>query len=283
MVNELVPESVRTAFGLTGDAVPQAGGQGASIRLAGAVLKPVHDATEEANWSAATADGLAPFAGFRVPRPLRTPDGRYVVDGWCGAEYLPAEPGPAGRWAELLAAGRAFHAALRDLPRPDFLSRRTHRWAVADRVAWGEIAWGERDSASRVEVRPELRPVLGSLVAARRPVGGPAQLVHGDLAGNVLFPVGEVGGAPVVIDFSPYWRPVGFAEAVVVVDGLLWYDAPDELIGWGAADPDWAQLLLRALIFRLVADGLVEEGAGPGRSVPAAVVRRYREVAAGLV
>jgi hypothetical protein len=42
-------------------------------------------------------------------------------------------------------------------------------------------------------------------------------------------------------------------------------------------------LSLRALIFRLVADGLVEEGAGPGRGVPAAMVRRYGELAGVVV
>lgn len=49
-----------------------------------------------------------------------------------------------------------------------------------------------------------------------------AQLIHGDLTGNVLFAADE---APAVIDFSPYWRPPVFAEAVVVADGLLWFQA----------------------------------------------------------
>jgi uncharacterized protein (TIGR02569 family) len=255
-----VPAQVRAAFGLTGEAVPLTGGQGSSIRIGDAVLKPVDGAVEETGWAAGIAERLGSGPGFQVPRPLRATDGRCVVDDWCGAEYLPGEPGPAGRWDELLAAGRAFHAALRDEPRPGFLSGRTHRWAMADRVAWGE------ESATQIEVAPGLRSVLGELTARRRPVGEARnQLVHGDLAGNVLFPA---GGDPVVIDFSPYWRPVGFAEAVVVVDGLLWYGAPDELLERGAGDPGWFQVLLRALIFRLGAEG----------SGGADVVRRYREL-----
>lgn len=273
-----VPAPVRAAFGLVGDAVPLAGGQGSSLRIGDAVLKPVdapagaagEAVAAEVEWAAGVAERLAnggPGRGFQVPRPLRAADGRSLVDGWCGAEYLPGEPGPAGRWDELLAAGRAFHAALRDEPRPGFLARRTHRWAVADRVAWGEEA-GRTEQAP--ELVPELGSVLGELVAARRPVReARCQLVHGDLAGNVLFPA---GGDPVVIDFSPYWRPVGFAEAVVVVDGLLWYDAPGELPHRGADHPDWAQLLLRALIFRLVAERPVE---GPA-------IRGYRAVAAAV-
>lgn len=47
--------------------------------------------------------------------------------------------------------------------------------------------------------------------------------IHGDLTGNVLFAAGR---APAVIDFSPYWRPPVFAEAIVVADGLLWGAGP---------------------------------------------------------
>lgn len=262
------PAPVRDAFGLVGDRVPLEGGQGGSIRVGDAVLKPVGGAGEETAWAAGIAERLCVSGsdGFRVPRPLRAADGRYLVDGWAGAEYLPGEPGPAGRWDELLAAGRAFHHALRDEPRPDFLDRRTHRWAVADRVAWDEPA--------EVDLRPALRSLLGELLAARRPVTRAGQLVHGDLTGNVLFPA---GGDPVVIDFSPYWRPAGFAEAVVVVDGLLWHDAPAALLDARAGGPDWPQLLVRALIFRLVADGLVETGTGT--PVPPDTVRRYARVA----
>ena len=51
--------------------------------------------------------------------------------------------------------------------------------------------------------------------------------MHGDLTGNVLF---ARGLPPAVIDFSPYWRPVGFASAVVVGDALLWEGADESLL-----------------------------------------------------
>ena len=81
--------------------------------------------------------------------------------------------------------------------------------------------------------------------------------MHGDLTGNVLF---ADGLPPAVIDFSPFWRPTGFASAVVVGDALLWEDADESLLGAVAHVDDFAQFLLRALIFRAVVDALFRAG-----------------------
>ncbi|MFI7236077.1 hypothetical protein [Streptomyces cyaneofuscatus] len=94
-------------------------------------------------------------------------------------------------------------------------------------------------------------------VPARVTTQDTAQLIHGDLTGNVLFAPDQV---PVVIDFSPCWRPPVFAEAIVVADGLLWFDFPSDLLAAGSDHRDWPQMLVRALIFRLVAHS---ESAGP--------------------
>ncbi|MFD1937165.1 TIGR02569 family protein [Nonomuraea mangrovi] len=222
------------------------------MRVGDAVLKPVDD-REEAEWSANVLARLA-GDGFRVPRPLASPSGDHVVDGWSAAEFLCGRAGPIGRWPELLAAGRALHEALRGTPRPAFLDRRSHPWAVADRVAWEEVT---------VEPLAVLREPLARLAAMRRPVDAPHQIIHGDLAGNVLF---ADGSDPAVIDFSPYWRPAAYGEAIAVADGLLWWEAGPELIGLADGGDDFRQLLVRALIFRLVAlDGLCKES---GREVP---------------
>ncbi|MGW0858711.1 aminoglycoside phosphotransferase [Streptomyces sp. NPDC002690] len=255
------PRAVLDAFGVEGTPVPLAGGQGRSVRVGAFVFKPAEGGAEEVEWGAALAERLTPSSGFRVPRPLRAVDGRSLVDGWTATEFLPGEPGPQGRWTEVLSAGRAFHAALRPFPRPGFLGRHTHPWAVADRVAWGE---------QEVEVVEELAAPFAALLALRRPVAREAaQLVHGDLTGNVLF---APDSAPVVIDFSPYWRPPLFAEAVVVADGLLWFDLPRRLLTLGSGHPDWRQTVIRALIFRLVAHS---ESVRPSGHVPPGEPDRY--------
>ncbi|MFE3472434.1 hypothetical protein [Streptomyces sp. B27] len=112
---------------------------------------------------------------------------------------------------------------------------------MADRVAWGE---------READVVAEPAEPFALLLSRRRPVEAVAQLVHGDLAGNVLFAPGR---EPAVIDFTPCWRPPLYAEAVVIVDGLLWYGLPPDLLAVGADGPRWRQMLIRAVIFRLVA------------------------------
>ncbi|WP_431912814.1 TIGR02569 family protein [Nonomuraea jabiensis] len=232
------PPGVLAAFGLTGPVRPLAGGRGRSFRAGDAVVKPV-DSAEEAEWSARVFADLPPAAGFRVPRPLRSRDGTYVVEGWTAAEFLEGREGPAGMWESLIAAGRAFHRELRHLPRPDLLDRRDDPWAAADRIAWGEAAPPRPSNADELLAR------LGELAG---PVAAPSQLVHGDLTGNVLF---HPGRPPVVIDFSPYWRPVAYAEAVVVADGLLYHRADPELVEAVLPGREGLHLLARALVFRL--------------------------------
>ena len=133
--------------------------------------------------------------------------------------------------------GERLHRALAGVERPSaVLDARTAGWARADRIAWGEA------SAADFAGLPE----VSHLLAARTAVSASNQLIHGDLSGNVLF---ADGLPPAVIDLSPYWRPAAYASAIVAVDAVLWYEADVELLST-VAD---AQLLVRALLFRLLA------------------------------
>ena len=79
---------------------------------------------------------------------------------------------------------------------------------------------------------------------------GREQLVHADLAGNVLL---DAAGAPFVIDLSPAWRSPLWAEAVCVLDAVLWHGAPaDALDEWRTGAP--RQAMLRAALFRVLSD-----------------------------
>jgi hypothetical protein len=120
------------------------------------------------------------------------------------------------------------------------------------------VAWGERDP------EPALGPAAGSiagqvrrLLAALRPVNLPDQLVHADLSGNVLFSGGE---PPAFIDFSPLHRPAALPLAVVAVDALQWQQARPEALDYLADEPEFDQLLARALIYRLVTDVILRTG-----------------------
>ena len=139
----------------------------------------------------------------------------------------------------MVRAGEAFHAAIARLPRPSFLDSRTDAWTYADRLAWDEPTPAGVTTPS---------PLLGPLLDARRPVDVPAQVVHGDLLGNVLF---ADGLPPAIIDWPAYWRPPAWAAAVAVVDAMCWHEAGPEAIERWSHLPHWRQMLIRALIYRI--------------------------------
>ena len=200
--------AILSAFGVPAgtDPEPLPGGQGESYRAGDLVLKPA-GMPEEVAWLGDVL-GRLPERDFRIARPVAATDGRWIVDGWAATSWV-AGAHASGRWAEVFAAGDAFHAALDDVPRPDFLDRRADPWTVGDRVAWDELTW---------KPPAVLAPIAAPLLAARRPIDDLAsQVIHGDLGGNVLF---AQGLDPAIIDVAPYFRPVGFAAAVVAVDAI---------------------------------------------------------------
>lgn len=241
------PPDVLTAFGATARPTPLAGGEGGSWRAGDLVLKATPTGTE---W---------PWLGehlptvreddFRLALPVPARTGRWVVDGWCAQAWVVGEHPDGPRWRDVLAVCDRLHTAMCHLPRPGFLDGRTHPWSVGDRVAWGEA-------------EPEVEhPLLDPLLAMRRPLDLPLQAVHGDLTENVLF---AEDLPPAVIDVSLYWRPAGYAHAIVVGDAVRWLDAkPGPLlvaVGHVVAFP---QLFVRASIFRLVTTLLVGGDAAP--------------------
>jgi len=235
--NEPRPSNaVLEAFGLARhELLPLGGGTDLAWRAGHAVLKPCYDPVEW-RWMAEVLPGVRQD-GFRLALPLPARDGRWVVDAWC-AQTAVEGAHAEGRWLDVLAIGERFHAAIAHLNRPAFLEDRDSPWALGDRVAWGEIP------------APIEHPVLRRMLDLRRPLALPSQLVHGDLGGNVLFCEGL---PPAVIDFAPYWRPVGFAAAVVVADAVCWEGAaPQTFYQAVCAIEQFPQLLVRALIFRIV-------------------------------
>jgi uncharacterized protein (TIGR02569 family) len=212
---------------------------GPAWRCGDVVLKPV-DGAAQAAWVAQTLDTLQ-VEGVRLAQPLRSSDGRWVVGGWSATRYPTGRPEP--RYNAVIAASLRLHAATAGLRRPRFLDNRADLWAVADAVAWGEHDAGELAPG-------DLFTEMTGLIAARRPIALRPQMVHGELFGNVLF---AASAPPAVIDFVPYWRPPEWAAAVIAVDALAWGRADPELLRRWARLPEWPQVLLRAVLFRVIA------------------------------
>lgn len=237
MLREIPPPEVVASFGGTGQAIPLPGGQGRTWQAGDVALKP-GGLPAEAEWAAEVLSGMAEDARFRVARPVRAADGRWLVQGWQAWRLVPGQP-DATRWDEILDVGAAFHEALAGLARPSFLDERDDPWTYGDRLAWEELP------LHGGEVMADL---LEQLASARRVVELPAQPVHGDLLGNVLF---ADGLPPAVIDWPVYHRPASWASAVAVVDALTWHGAPAELLTRWADRRDRHQLVVRALMYRI--------------------------------
>jgi uncharacterized protein (TIGR02569 family) len=250
------PEHVLDLFAVPGPPVPLPGGQGRSVRAGDLVLSPGRDDPAVTAWLSPVLARLAvrlderPRRGprdLRVAVPVPARDGSWVVDGWAASRY---EPGTTTcrDLDVVLAAARVLHAELAvAVPRrPEVLDGRDDRWARADRLCFEGT-----DAEVLAAAPPAARGLVRALLAHRGdPPPERAGLVHGDLAGNVLL---DAAGAPVVIDVAPYWRPPGWAEAVAVLDAVLWSGAdPAALDAWtgGARRP----LLVRAALFRVLSD-----------------------------
>lgn len=284
-----VPPRVLDLFAVPDDVRPLPGGQGGSVVAGDLVLSPGRDAVTQ-DWlspvlarqavaldlelaglagAAATARpggvvaGAARGGAVRIAMPIPARDGSWVVDGWAASRYEP-DTTACTDLDVLVATGRVLHARLAvAVPdRPSGLDARTDGWAVADLLVHGLAA------PLREAVAPYGSEAVAGWVgelaeAADRDGDGPDQLVHGDLAGNVLL---DATGTPVVIDLAPYWRPALWAEAVCVLDAVLWHGADRAVLdAWrhGAR----RRAMLRAALFRLLSEQ-------PGSPLADELVRR---------
>lgn len=244
------------------------------------VLSAVADHARAA-WSAKVRETLD-VDGVRLARPVRSTDGRYVVSGWRADTFIEGTPEP--RHDEVVSMSGRLHAATSQLERPRFLVQPpVAPWAevdvfvAADRAAWEKIPLRGAKGAEQLETpspdgRKSLELITG-LATLRKPVISPDQLVHGDLFGTVLF---SGALAPGITDITPYWRPAAWAAAVAVVDAISWGGADEALIGRWEDLPEWPQMLLRAVLFRLAVHVLHPRStaeAFPGLARTADVVR----------
>lgn len=267
------PVGVLAAFGVAGVPMALHGGQRTVWRVGETVFKPLDSSPAAIEWQAEILGNVD--GHVRIAPPRATADGRWVVDGWTAWRYEPGTRRPAA-WADIAAAGRLLHRSLVGVPAPPWLGTREDRWARADRIAWGEDPPGELGQL----------PLLARMLEHRRPldpVAAGSQLIHSDLTGNVLF---ASGLPPVVLDFSPAWRPAAYASAIVAVDAMLWEGASSRVVDTIAAAESpparasFGQHVLRALMFRLIAAQLarsdVTESALESEfgTVTAAVVKR---------
>jgi len=240
------PVEVRQAFGIDERVLRRLpGGMGFNWTDGRVVLKPVGNVPEH-NWVCGIYSGWD-CAEVRVPEPIRPEVGSdWSVGGWAGHVYVP------GRDLDLETelhrvkeASDAFHAHLAGVPRPDFMADRNDPWAYGDRLAWND---------AEPPPHPETVELIDRLRLHLRPTTGSAQPIHGDVLPNILL---ADGLAPAVIDWPPYFRPAGTANAIAATDATTFRGASLSVLDdWQTGD-DWDQLLIRALLYRLGPTGLI--------------------------
>ncbi|MCX6744381.1 MAG: phosphotransferase [Candidatus Parcubacteria bacterium] len=233
----LPPQEVLQAFNLKGVPILLNGGQGTSYLVANVVLKPTDDVIE-AGWLATINNSLKSDK-FRVPKPIQASDGNWVFNGWTANSFLKGKHIP-GNYSGVIQASKDFHKVLANIPKPEFFDERNDVWAVADRIAWGELPIPDFKLTNE-----PLRKIFKFI----RKNELPNQLIHGDMGtGNVLF---DEKLAPAVIDLSLYYRPADFAIAVMMIDALVYEGADKSILKLGKDLKDFDQLLLRALARRI--------------------------------
>jgi len=234
----LLSREILDSFGLQGEAVPLEGGQNTSVKVQNAVLKPSENEQHD-EWVLGIMHGLQP-RDYRVSRPIPARNGSFVSGGWTCSRF---EPGTEvqGCLEQKLKVARLFHRDLASIPYEGF-SEPDHPWSRGHRIAWQTEGL---PAGFPVPVRDFLAGLLGKV---KRSGEYPVQLIHGDLAGNILFD--ETLG-PLIIDFSPTVAPQAYAEAILVCDGIAWQGCPLSDLGLLPNDSHYREMLLRAVIFRL--------------------------------
>lgn len=236
-------------FAVPDDAVALEGGQGHSVLAGDLVLSPGRN-PRTAQWLNPIIAPLSAELDHEQPRsirlamPIPTRDLQWVANGWGATRYEP-DTRRCRDLDVLIATGRLLHARLaaKVSAPPVGINGRDDRWTRAERFAFGE--------SQPIGIPTAVGALVSRLTADLDTSNlGPDQLVHGDLAGNVLL---DATGIPLVIDVAPYWRTTLWAEAVCVLDAVVWLGADVTVMGsWSAGTQ--RQAMLRAALFRLLSD-----------------------------
>lgn len=235
-----------------------------SWKLGSTVLSRV-DQPDLAVWTAKLREVLRPV-NVGVVRPLRSSDGRYVLGGWRADAWVPGAPAP--RFDEIVAASLRLSDALAEvqangLPYPGAAlvdtDPGTPPWSssalfrIADQAAFADdpaavMSDGLDTAAFASSTVAHALDTAAHLAGLREDLTTPDQLVSTDMVSCTLF---DGAQPPVVTQLTPTFRPAVWPAAVAVVDGVAWGGADDALVDRWCHLPDFEQLLIRAVLYRL--------------------------------
>jgi len=226
-------------FCLSGKTETLSGGQGQSIRVGDYVVKPVTE-IEKYNWTSQVLETLPASPDLKIAKPIRSKEGNYIESGYGVTQY---QEGTflTGNMPQKMAACRLLNQLLEPFQQPEEWHSWSSPWQLANRVAWQE-------TTLPADTHTESRKIIEQIQSGYLPVQLPNQLIHSDLAGNILF--NDL--IPVIIDFSPEFRPAIYAEVLTITDSIAWHNEKPESLWQTKHEVETViQLALRAVVFRL--------------------------------
>jgi len=240
-----IPENVKSEFNLQGEGILLEGGSGHAYRFGDVVIKQVLD-TEESKWSSELLNKIPISSEILIAKPVKAKSGSWVIENWAATTYIKSAH-IKNNWQDRLNASRKFHALLKNYAWNVALRPKRHRFSYANSIVWGDISFENMFNG-------KIGAYIKQIFSFFKHINCNNQIIHSDLCGNTLFTENKI---PVIIDFSPAFRPTAYAEAIIVCDGIAWENAPLELIDiLNAKDRD--QYILRAINFRLIVAALNE-------------------------
>jgi uncharacterized protein (TIGR02569 family) len=240
----LVPENVLRSFNLSSDITKLRGGQNTSLKVENTVLKPIEEDFTHVEWLLSVVDNINP-QGYRLAKPIKSKNGTYVTSNWINTKFEPGEEAN-GRIAEKLHISKLFHHDLSKVTIDDFRAP-NNRWEKAHRVAWQVVDMPK-------QIHQNAKKIINQLLCkVTRTEVYSMQIIHGDLAGNILF---HEKLSPLIIDFSPTIAPREYADAILVCDCIAWQESNVSEIDLLPSTEFYKEMVLRAIIFRLTTAAL---------------------------
>lgn len=226
-------------FGLKGAIKKLSGGQGESIRIGNYALKPVTE-IEKYTWTGQVLETLPDSLDLKIARPIRSKKGNFTENSYGVTQYLEGTF-LTGHIPQKIAACQILNELLASVQQPSEWVLWSSPWQWANQIAW-------QQTKLPADTHPESRKLIELIQEGYQPIQLTNQLIHSDLAGNILFNE----SMPVVIDFSPEFRPAAYAEVLTITDSIAWHNENPESL-WHIHHPSEIviQLALRAVIFRL--------------------------------
>lgn len=212
-----------------------AGGQNESVKVGEVVLKPIHDQAEYL-WVSEVLNSID-FGDLRIIKPLKSSLGNYIEDSFGATPYF-KNSYHSYNLKENIRVCRQLNECLKNVPKPPSLFENLNNpWKKSQFLAWFEV------------IPNGLPEEVIFLLNCRKSIDLPHQLVHVDLANNILV---DNQNQVAIIDFTPGFYPKQYAEALLIIDTIAWYQGKTEHIKEIELENDLLyQLILRALLFRI--------------------------------